>query len=322
MYRLDAQLVEAIEARRTIIVPTRQRAAAVRLAYAWRQRAAGSKVWRTPDVIAWEAWLSRELSRARQRLGTGPALLNPSQELALWQTVVVGVAESDEQGDRAFAHAESIATAAILAREWRLEWPSHGVPDEALLLQRAMAAMDEHCRAQGVLSSRFAGDDAITNLEPASLAFAGFERLTPRQLAVSDRFTQWGFDSGLLEASAQQAEVHAFSYGVAVDEVAAVGRWCHGHLTANPDARLLLICADRNRDLHALRDGLVAALAPGAGPEVADGVVVEGGTPLLRQPLVSTAAGLLALSEGDIESAKLGALLMSPYHSLADLLSA
>ncbi|MET0291657.1 MAG: PD-(D/E)XK nuclease family protein, partial [Steroidobacteraceae bacterium] len=170
--------------------------------------------------------------------------------------------------------------------------------------------------------SRFAGDDAITNLEPASLAFAGFERLTPRQLAVSDRFTQLGFHSGPLEASAPKAVVHAFSYGVATDEVAAVGRWCHGHLTADPDARLLLVCADRNRDLHALRDGLVAALAPGAGPEVADGVVVEGGTPLLRQPLVSAAAGLLALSEGDIESAKLGALLMSPYHSLADLLSA
>src|SRR6187551_3615045 len=99
MYRLDAALGAALAAGHTIIVPNRQRAAAVRLAHAWQQRVAVRTVWATPDVIAWEAWLARELFRARQRRGAGAVLLNVSQQHALWQQVLASLADSAEYGD-------------------------------------------------------------------------------------------------------------------------------------------------------------------------------------------------------------------------------
>ncbi len=59
--------------------------------------------------------------------------------------------------------------------------------DEALLLKRAMLAMDAECAARNVLAVRFAGDLHLATIAPGAITFAGFSALTPRQLSVAGR---------------------------------------------------------------------------------------------------------------------------------------
>ncbi|RYG85077.1 hypothetical protein EON77_06220, partial [bacterium] len=113
MYRLDEALTAAIDAGDTVIAPNRQRAAALRFAHAWRQRGAGHSVWATPDVLTWEAWLARELSRLRTAVDAGPALLSPSQAHAQWREVLGDLEEEGADWTDLAAQATAIASAAI-----------------------------------------------------------------------------------------------------------------------------------------------------------------------------------------------------------------
>ena len=51
----------------SVVVPSRQRAQAVRLAYAARSLAQNRRVWATPDVLPLQAWLARVLGLIENR---------------------------------------------------------------------------------------------------------------------------------------------------------------------------------------------------------------------------------------------------------------
>ena len=61
MIRLPQDVFRAIELGHTVVVPSRQRSEAVRLAYAAEALAAGRAVWNTPDVLPLDTWLTREI---------------------------------------------------------------------------------------------------------------------------------------------------------------------------------------------------------------------------------------------------------------------
>jgi hypothetical protein len=85
LIRLPGDVTEAIEQGRTVVVPSRQRSEAVRLAYAAGALASGRTVWATPDVLPLDTWMSREIER---RSSTGerlPRLLTPAEHWLLWR---------------------------------------------------------------------------------------------------------------------------------------------------------------------------------------------------------------------------------------------
>ncbi len=100
-------------------------------------------------------------------------------------------------------------------------------------------------------------------------------------------------------------------------ESEAIARWCHERLASDPLQRLLVICADRNRNLTELREEVLRALSPGDPEALEARVAVEGGEPLRNQPLVATAIALLRLGEEALDFVTLGAVLTSPYHAVA-----
>lgn len=317
MYRLDAALGAALAAGRTIIVPNRQRAAAVRLAYAWVQRAAGNLVWATPDVIAWDAWLARELLRVRQLRGSGSVFLNVSQQHVLWQTVLASLADSAERAEFLQSHADAIAAAARLTREWRLEWSATGVPEEALLLARALQRMDEYCHERGAFIPALARTDQLMQLEPTSLAFAGFHSLTPRQQEVAELFARAGRTVSHLRHAEQAAAPRAVSYPNAAAEFAAMGAWCRARLDAEPESRLLIIYTDPRTRPAVIREAIADALDPLREDAAARGLVaLEGGQPLLHQPLVAAGIALSRLGAEELDYGLLGSVLLSPFFDL------
>ncbi len=305
MYRLPSELTAALGAGATVLVPSRQRAAAVRLAHAAQQLRAGRRVWNSPDVITWDAWLSRELLRARQASGDGPVWLNRSQELELWRAVLETLAQDEEELRLFSRHAESLAEAARLAREWRLRWPVAGATEEAALLARALTLMDEACRERGVAVVSLVQDDALTPLAPSALTFAGVTKLTPRQARVAQAFANAGRTVGIAGVEASSATPQAFSYGSAVDEAAAIARWCRERLEADATTRLLVVSADARVDATRLLETIEGA--------VGDAAALEGGVPLVDQPVVVAALAVLELSEDEIAFETLSTVLLSPH---------
>ena len=311
MYGLPAEVSAALSAGVTVLVPNRQRAAAVRLAWASAQLQEGRSVWATPDVIAWDAWLARELQRARHRSGEGRVLLNASQELELWRRVLTALASDPQEASLQAEHASGIARAAALAREWNLAWPVDAATEEAALLARALDAMDALCGAEDCVATSLLRADDLEVLAPTSLLFAGFDGLTPRQAAVAAAFTRAGRTVTVLAPGMAAGAADSRSYGTSDDEAAAIAQWCRDRLGANPTERLLVICADARVDPTGLQEVIGAAVG-------ADAVALEGGEPLTAQPVVRAALAVLALGEEEVTFAALSEVLLSPYVSFAD----
>lgn len=305
MYRLSAALTSALDAGTTVLVPSRQRAAAVRLAVASARLRDGRRVWNSPDVITWDAWLARELLRARQATGVGAVLLNRSQELELWRQVLGSLARDEEESQLHSRHAESLAEAARLAREWQLQWRAAGSTEEAALLARALARMDEACRERGVTSVSLLQEDALAHLAPAPLTFAGVPALTPRQSFIARSFAAAGHTVAVAGNDAPAGAPQAFSFGSAVDEAAAIAAWCEEQLAADPAARLLVVSTDTRVDAARLHETIAA--------RVGDAAALEGGEPLAHQPVVVVALAVLALAEEEIAFDTLSTVLLSPH---------
>ena len=81
---LSSDLLELFSRDGTLLVPTRQRAVAVRLAYAAHALSQGRKAWRTPLVLTPDAWLQQESLLVPHSRPNTPRLLRPAEEWLLW----------------------------------------------------------------------------------------------------------------------------------------------------------------------------------------------------------------------------------------------
>jgi hypothetical protein len=80
LIRLPIELSEVIKQGGAVIVPSRQRAHAARLAYAAAELAQGHRVWATPDILTVDAWFTRALERHAASAGTDlPRILSPAE---------------------------------------------------------------------------------------------------------------------------------------------------------------------------------------------------------------------------------------------------
>ena len=70
---LLSELLEHLKSGGTLVVPSRQRAAAVRVAYSAAMLAPAFGSGTAPDVLPWSAWVERELDAARARGETAAA---------------------------------------------------------------------------------------------------------------------------------------------------------------------------------------------------------------------------------------------------------
>ncbi|HLY52079.1 MAG TPA: hypothetical protein VKQ31_03625, partial [Steroidobacteraceae bacterium] len=205
------------------MVPSRQRAHAVRLAHAAAQLAAGARVWASPDVLAAAAWTRRECERQAERAPQNfPRILSAAEECWLWRE-----AAREAAGEAPFlsldALAESLQRAAARAAEWDLR-AERGAPEsEATLFHEAERRFAARCRELGAASV-----SAVTGqLECAGsgkpLALRGFDAL-PRGIL---RLTAAARPHGAVRALASARGVLSSD---GESERAAIASWCRARL--------------------------------------------------------------------------------------------
>lgn len=318
MFRLPSDLDEHIQRGGTVVVPTRQRLAAVRLAHAAAQLEGGARVWASAPALVASAWVRRECERTAAAAPAGwPRLLGPTEEWWLWREAAAEAAR-EAAGRNPFLSTEPLAEVLRRANERAAEWdvtlarapPEH----EAGLLFEARRLFAARCRELGAA----AVSASMAALEPVAAEHApllcGFEAV-PRALARLARHAGGAPGAG-------EGGVRARGRGVRTPDgeaqLEAIAAWCRERLSAQPEARLLVMlpgsAAARER-LAALIHGCLDPGAVLAGTRDARALVgIEGGEPLGSQPLVAQALlSLTILAGGALESESIGHWLSAPY---------
>ena len=299
----------------TLVVPSAQRAAAVRIAFTNEQLRAGRAVWNSPDVLPWNAWLDRGLDEARGRGVPVPRRLSRTQEWWLWRAAVRAACD-----EFAVLSPDSLIDSvrrAVLALE------DHGIvlrdveaPETAVLLA-ARAHFWRRCAALHALWSQSWSACAPYIKSAPDTRLAGFAD-------VGAARRRWlggigiGLDTGLSD-SELPASGTTRSYAEPELEAAAAAQWCAARLRADPAARLLIIVPrlgeQRHRWDRALSQRLdYGALLEGVGTAADGGAyAIEGGQPLSDFSMARVALDLLQLAAGESDFASLSAVLCSSY---------
>ncbi len=329
MIRLPQDVLQLIEQGRTVVVPSRQRSEAVRLAYAAEALATRRPVWTTPDVLPLDTWLAREIehrSASGERL---PRLLTAAEDWLLWRQCT-GQHTDDLQLVARGPLADALCRASQLAKEFRIDIASsRGVPgSEGRLLFDVERAVLERCRAMGATTAADLAANVACLGGARDVLLAGFERLTPRLDAL---ITSRGAAGCVTDFHNPVAREHAVSHARAVfasdsnEELERIADWCKARLEAQPDARLLVLVPGapeaRERLVTLIRqnvDPSGAALAPLATEATSALAAIEGGLPLSRSPLAAHALRCLSWLIGGSEFAEFSAWLCSPHWTMPD----
>ena len=311
-----------------MVVPSRQRAHALRLAHAAAQLAGGRRAWTSPDVLPLEGWLIREIERyavssadadgpgSGSRCGGGyvvPRLLSPAEEWLLWRQCTAEVTAGLDLVNRA-SLAESLRRASGLAAELRIDLRAIREPtaSEVGLLAAVHGAVTERCRALGAAPSAVALSSLPCPGDGRPVVFAGFLAPSPRLQAIVGLRLQHGFPASYPPADDFAAvPPRVVRPADERDELEQIAEWCQQRLTVQADARLLVLApgsAGRRERLAALirqaipghwplaMQGLRGARHAGADDSL---VSIEGGQPLARLPMVAHALAALALLAGE-----------------------
>ena len=317
MFRLSIDVGGHIKRGGTVIVPTRQRSHAVRLAHAAAQLVDEARVWASPAVLVPSAWLRRECERRAERVpAEWPRLLGPTEEWWLWREAAEEAAR-EAAGRNPFLSLEPLAQALRRASERAAEWDialDRAPPEsEPGLLFEARRIFTARCRELGAASV----SASIARLEPVAADRApqlrGFDAV-PRALARLARPAPAG--------GGQEAGGRVSPRGVRTADgeaqLEAIAAWCRERLRAAPDARLLVMlpgsAAARERLADLIRGCLDPAAVLTGRPDGRTLVGIEGGEPLGSQPLPAQALLSLTILAGDaLEIESIGQWLSSPW---------
>lgn len=262
MLELAPHLEAALSAGQTLIVPTAQRAATLRLGFAAQQLAAGRRAFRTPDVHSLSGWL-----RVQPRFDTDARplrRLGASEEWLLWRDAVAQAAARLSLPWTA-GLVDDVRQSASLLFEWRIAPAAllrAGTP-EAALLAESLAGMDSRVADLAAAASWRALAQLAADPPRRIPAFAGFAFHTPARRALLAAWAQRGEAAPEYVGGPAVAATRIAHAEDPAAELAGAAQWCAQRLSAMPTARLLVIVPELARRHGEVRRVFTAALDPG-----------------------------------------------------------
>jgi ATP-dependent helicase/nuclease subunit B len=316
LLELAPQLEAALSAGQTVVVPSAQRAAALRLAFATRQLNAGHRAFRTPDVQSLGGWLRAQPTRVGPD-GRPLRRLGASEEWLLWRAAV-STAAAQLSLPSVPGLVDAVRRSAALLAQWCIA-PGALLPAgtaEAALLHRSLTTLEARLAELSAAASWRALPDLATAPPSRVPLFAGFAFATPARRAL---LAAWGPRAAPEPSTAFAAAAAAMAPAVdRAAELQMTAQWCRQHLSAAPGARLLVIVPDLAQRHGEVRRVFDAALDPdylGRGAAEADAVpyALEGGQPLLSYAPVGAGLRTLQLLSSDVELAQVSQWLRDGF---------
>jgi len=302
-----------------VVAASERAARALTAAYHSARRAEGLTAWPAPDIQDWDrfvrgAWL--------ERCADDRMVMSAAQEQWLWAEIVsrdrqhAVLLEGPRQRVAQLAM-DAHRLLCLYAPQFLQARERTGWQQDAGAFSRWLAAFDDACRAQGLLSAARLPVELAEILraeagERPPLLLTGFDRTLPAQRALLDVCGAWR------EAARGKAAPEAALFEAAdpTAELIACALWCRQQLTANPHARLLVITQDasgcRGEMERIFSRFLSRSLSAGAN-EPGNTPVFEFslGVPLLRIAPARAAHLLLRWLDGPIEEQELDWLFSS-----------
>ena len=316
MLELAPHVAAALSSGQTVVVPSAQRAAALRLGFATQQLSAGQRAFRTPDVQSLSGWLRGQPTpvgpdgRPLRRLGA-------SEEWLLWREAVSGAA-GHLSVPMVPGLVDAVRRSAALLSEWCIAPAAvlQAATPEAALLGRSLEALELRLEALRAAASWRALQDLADTPPQRVPLFAGFAFVTPAHHAL---LQAWGAsahpEAAGTFAAAPAAMAHAADPAA---ELAMAAQWCRERLGVTPGARLLVIVPDlaqRHTEVQRVFDATLDPDYLGRGALAADRVVyaIEGGQPLLSYAPVSAGLRTLQLLTDDVELTQVSQWLRASF---------
>jgi ATP-dependent helicase/nuclease subunit B len=316
LLELTTELLTHLTGAGTVVVPNRQRATAIRIAYSASMLRSAKHVWSTPDVLPWSAWVQRCLDEARAQGRGVPRRLSEMEEWLLWQEAVQAAC-ADFRVLMPDAMIEPVCRVIGLLEDYGIEFKGTPTP-EAAVMQQSVQHFRRRVRELEVLGTA-SWRDVIDYLQPsARILLAGFSDLGPaRRQWLQQRGVRFA-DQCHAPGSIQVVRCENFA-----QEGEAAAQWCASLFERDVAARVLIVVPELAAQRHlwerALSQRLDAALIlSGRDSSAQSAFALEGGRRLSSYRLVATALNLIALTTGFARFDELSDVLRSPYLALPD----
>jgi len=303
----------------TLVVPSRQRAEALRLAQARAAVGAGERVWATPDILAANTWLTREVEVGAASFAL-PRLLSSTQEWLIWRQCTQQSTRDIELVARA-ALAAALQRADELASDYLIRLHDlipRADDTEGRLLHDVRSAVQARYAAKGVSTARAQARKLACIGGERAVEFAGFAELPPYLAELMRARQRCGYATSTRSVAAADPRARKIIAQDRGEELERIAEWCRQRLLADPQARILVVLPGAVSLRERLATLLRQSLAPNEWVEGGEAgteflVAIEGGEPLARAPLVAHALTALAVLWGETPFETLSAWLCAPY---------
>ena len=242
---MQSEVITAVEGGATVLASSQRLARVLTEEYAAQQRLRGRSVWPTPSILPWGGWLSR-CWREWMLYGDGryPVLLNPTQELALWEGVI---RESPESNGllQIPATARSAMDAWELLHHYRLPLREglFEASEDTHAFYGWSAEFVRRRDANGWLEEARLPDVLIDLPAPHRVLLAGFDELTPQQQMLLDRLP----DVEAIPAIQFNSTPVRVALQDAISEIRQAAKWARERFERNPEARIGVIVPNLGR---------------------------------------------------------------------------
>ena len=325
---LAVEIAEMLERGATVVTGNQRTARALRRGWDRRNRRLGLASWSPATVFAWGSWLAALWRGLVIEGHTTRLLLNPTQEHAVWRTIL--------ETDKELASLRSVDSLAEMAAEaWRLissyegRTRLHGTTGNAdtRAFQRWARMFERACRVEGYLAEaqleetlREALEQGTLKAPAGNVVLVGFDRMTPAQtkLAEALRSAEVNVDQWRLAVPAERRMlVEAADES---QELSAAARWVRELLEDQADAKVAVIVpgleTQRNEIDRVFREVLAPELEDIRADNEAAPYEFSLGSPLAETPMVATALDLLRWVTGRLPLERVSALLLSRYFAM------
>ena len=322
-------LAQQIEAGCAVVTPNRRLANHLKHEYDTRQIQAGKPAWPTADILPLSAFVERAYGDA---LYSGhaaglPLLLAPSQEQALWESII-----RDADGTLL-----AVPEAAALAREaWQLAHAWGLLPrlNKFPLNEDGKAFQNWAQRYENITRRERHTDgarlaDVVASLlakaeirKPKSLIHYGFDRVMPQQADFFEALTVAGCEVTGAGPAPRGGERLRLACADSAEEIRRAAAWARARLEADATARIGVVVPELAKHRKSIQRIFSSVMEPDyALPGRRHPVLpfnISLGEALTSYPLVNAAFLALELAGREIDFERASRLIRSPFLGGAD----
>ncbi len=326
---MDTEIRQFIEQGFTIVTPTRRLGRALQQQYTTEQLSAEKKVWETPDILPWAAWMLRCWDDFAAQQKNVPLLLNSQQQQWVWQKIVAESSFAKE-----FLQPAAAATRAYDAWKIMRQWQLESFPEDLWLNKDAFAfqswvkTFQQQCKKHHWLDAASLEGCLLNDVSQwasssaAKLCLVGFDELTPVQEALIEALKQETCEiKQLIEAAEtnQSIEIIRTNYADTRQEIKAIAHWLREQLNLDDSASIGIVVPELETLRTDIENIFDDVLTPGnlfaTDSEIHNSrpYNLSLGKPLADYPVIHAAFAILGLENKSIDLEDLGAILRSPF---------